>query len=78
MDTGVSAQKKKNLTGDGKKFREVSTRQKSQGHFVLTDIWNLAKLVKNHHVIIVRQHFVVLKRMVFLEERYAESRYEIL
>ena len=38
----------------------------------------MRKLEKNYLGIIVRQHLIVLRQMVLLRERYAESRKELL
>ena len=59
---------KPNLLTEQKGVHEsFSSRRTSQKSLNLTIPWNLAKLVKNYHGIIVHQRLIDLRRMVFAE-----------
>ena len=59
-------------------YESFSSRWKSRKSLVLIIPWHLAKLVKNFVGIIVDQHPTVRRQMVFLRERYAELKRELL
>ena len=52
--------------------RQVFRQTKSEKSFTLTIPWNLAKLVKTCHGIILRRHLIRQRQMVLLRERCAE------
>ena len=59
-------------------YESFSNRRNRQKSLKLTVPWNLAKLLKHYHGIIVHQRLTVPKQKVLLKEQYEESREELL